>query len=127
MNTKPADNSSEGMLCRSARLLIPLSITVSSGVRVVDLSLYPPIRHTAHLQTKRTSRQVFFVNSRATTGASAAGPLCSCGGPGDTGDGIYDDGEWLCEGCIAGSLREQTLSELFSKENDTSFRIELQT
>jgi hypothetical protein len=58
-----------------------------------------PTTHTAQIETLRqTSRTSSFVSLRATAGASAAGPLCAnCGGPGDTGDGIYDDGEWLLE------------------------------
>ena len=32
--------------------------------------------------------------------------VCSwCHQPGDMSDGIYDDGEWMCGGCIAGSAR----------------------
>ena len=79
---------------------------MGSGVRVVDLSLYPPDpRHTAHIQTERPSRTSSFVRLRATAETTAAGPLCaSCGGPGDTVDGIYEDGEWLCGGCSAGLL-----------------------
>ena len=46
--------------------------------------------------------------------ARVAGPRCvRCGGPGNTGDGIYAGGEWLCGGCIAGMLRDQTISDLF--------------
>ena len=79
---------------------------MGSGVRCGSFAIPPDPRHTAHIQTELPSRASSFFNLQTTAAASAAaGPLCaSCGGSGDTGDGIYDDGEWLCGGCIAGLL-----------------------
>ena len=81
---------------------------MGSGVRVVDLLPYLPTRDTQRTFRLRSPRaQVPSVSLQATAGASAAGPRCaSCGGTGNTGDAIYEDGEWLCGGCIAGLLEE---------------------
>jgi hypothetical protein len=105
MNTTPSDNRPKECSARSARLLIPLHNDGQWCPRCGSFAISPDPRHTAHIQTKRPSRTSSFVSLRVTAGVRAAGPISAgCGGPGDTGDGIYDDGDWLCGGCIAGLL-----------------------
>lgn len=61
------------------------------GEFVVD----PDPRHTAHLSTRRESGWES-MGSRRTH-------VCGyCNRQEDMGDGIYDDGEWMCGQCIAG-------------------------
>lgn len=104
MTTSPSHNPSEGMLCPKCKTTHTIEHNDGEWCpRCGSFAIPPDPRHTAHIQTKRPSRTSSFVNLRTTAGV--AGPLCaSCGGPGDTGDGIYEDGEWLCGGCIAGLL-----------------------
>lgn len=98
MKTSPSDNPSNMTLCPKCK--ITHTIEHDGGQwcpRCGAFAISPDPRHTADIQ--RTSP---FGNSRAGAGARATMPRCAkCGGPGDTGDGIYDDGEWLCGGCIA--------------------------
>lgn len=103
MDIKPGDNPSEGMLCPKCK--ITQTIEHNDGQwcpRCGSFAIPPDPRHTAHIQTKQPLHTNSLFSSGA-AGARAAGPRCArCGGRGDTGDGIYDDGEWLCGGCIAG-------------------------
>src|SRR4030095_9719676 len=105
MNTTP-NNPSEGRLCPKCK--ITKTIEHNDGQwcpRCGSFAIPPDPRHTAHIPTKRPSRTSSLISLRATAGAGAVGPLCvRCGGPGDTGDGIYDDGDWICGGCIADYL-----------------------
>ncbi|HKR60765.1 MAG TPA: hypothetical protein VJS64_13675 [Pyrinomonadaceae bacterium] len=98
----PSDNPSDVMIC--PRCKITQTIEHDGGQwcsRCGAFAIPPDPRHTAHIQTAQPRSPL--VGSRAEAGTRADAPLCArCGGPGDTGDGIYDDGEWLCGGCIAG-------------------------
>ena len=104
MNTNPSDNPSGVTLCPKCK--ITHTIEHDGGQwcsRCGAFAIPPDPRHTAHIQTARPPRTSPFGNSRAAAGTRTTMPRCvKCGGPGDTGDGIYDDGEWLCGGCIAG-------------------------
>jgi hypothetical protein len=104
MNTNPPEDPSEGMLCPKCK--ITQTIEHNDGQwcpRCGSFGIPPDPRHTAHIQTKQPSRTSSFGSLRAIAGVLAAGPRCArCGGPSDTGDGTYDDGEWLCGSCIAG-------------------------
>ena len=76
---------------------------MGSGVRVVDRSQCPRTRDTQRTFRLRGLRAQ--VPSSTCEQQQALLVHCaSCGGPGNTGDGIYEDGEWLCGGCIAGLL-----------------------
>ena len=103
MNMNHSDNPSEGMLCPKCK--ITKTIEHNDGQwcpRCGSFALPPDPRHTAHIQTNPPAHTRSFVNSRERA-ARSGGPICiRCGGPGDTGDGSYDDGEWICGGCIAG-------------------------
>lgn len=44
----------------------------------------------------------------AASGTDGAKHACGwCSYQGDMGDGIYDDGEWMCGGCVAGFVNDQ--------------------
>ncbi len=106
MNTNQSDNRSDRMLCPKCK--ITHTIEHNDGQwcpRCGSFAIPPDPRHTAHIQTERPSRKSAPL-FRPTAGARVAGPRCArCGERGDTGDAIYEDGEWLCGACIAGLIR----------------------
>jgi hypothetical protein len=106
MNTNPSDNPSDAMLCPKCR--ITNTVEHDGGQwcpRCGAFAIPPDPRHTAHIQTSRPTRTSPLL---ATTEARATMPRCAtCGRPVDTG--VYDDGEWLCDGCIAGYVEKDDI------------------
>jgi hypothetical protein len=104
MKTSPDDNSSDVTLCPKCKTIHTIEHDGGQWCpRCGAFAIPPDPRHTAHIQTAQPQRTSRFGDWGGVAGARAAMPRCvKCGGPGDTGDGIYDDGEWLCGGCIAG-------------------------
>lgn len=65
------------------------------GAFVVD----PDPAHTAHILPR--------VSDGAARMRHSSALVCAyCNQQEDMGDGIYDDGEWMCGGCVAGYARE---------------------